>query len=119
MRRPLLLVFALVAALVLAGCPQDSGSRRAASTTTTRRQPTTTTTTPGPVPGTPGGPGPGSPPDDLPRAVLLGGAKLTSVDLGSGRSTDIPNPRLQNGLQVVGLLDRAYGAMVLVRGPLP
>jgi hypothetical protein len=117
MRRPLLLVLALVAALVLAGCPQDSGTPRAATTTTTRRPATTTTTAPGQDPGE--GPAPAPAPDDLPRAVLLGGAKLTSVALDSGRPTDIPNPRLENGLQVVGLLDRAYGAMVLVRGPLP
>jgi len=51
--------------------------------------------------------------------VLLGGAKLTSVELATGKPTDIPNPRLENGLQVVGLLDRANGAMVIVRGPLP
>ncbi len=117
MRRPLLLVFALVAAIILAGCPQDSGTRRAASTTTTQRPATTTTTAPGQAPEE--GPDPAPAPDDLPRAVLLGGAKLTSVALDSGRPTDIPNPRLENGLQVVGLLDRAYGAMVLVRGPLP
>jgi len=116
MRRPLVLVLALVAALVLAGCPQDSGTQRAA-TTTTRRAPTTTTTAPGQEPGE--SPAPGPAPDDLPRAVLLGGAKLTSVALDSGRPTDIPNPRLENGIQVVGLLDRAHGAMVLVRGPLP
>jgi len=115
MRRPLLLVLALVASLVLAGCPQDSGTRRAATTTTRRPATTTTTTAPGQDPGE----GPAPAPDDLPRAVLLGGAKLTSIALDSGRPTDIPNPRLDNGLQVVGLLDRAYGAMVLVRGPLP
>ena len=117
MRRPLLLVLALVAALVLAGCPQDSGTRRATTTTTTRRAATTTTTAPGPAPGE--APNPAPAPDDLPRAVLLGGAKLTSIALDTGRPTDIPNPRLENGLQVVGLLDRAFGAMVLVRGPLP
>lgn len=116
MRRPLLLVLTLVAAVVLAGCPQDSGTRRAASTTTTR-QPATTTTAPSQSPEE--RPGPTPMPDDLPRAVLLGGAKLTSVALDSGRPTDIPNPRLENGLQVVGLLDRSHGAMVLVRGPLP
>ncbi len=116
MRRPLLLVLALVASLLLAGCPQDSGTRRAA-TTPTRRPATTTTTAPGQDPAE--GPVPAPAPDDLPRAVLLGGAKLTSIALDSGRPTDIPNPRLDNGLQVVGLLDRAYGAMVLVRGPLP
>jgi len=117
MRRPLLLVLALGAALVLAGCPQDSGTRRATTTTTTRRAATTTTTAPGQAPGE--APDPAPAPDDLPRAVLLGGAKLTSIALDSGRPTDIPNPRLENGLQVVGLLDRAFGAMVLVRGPLP
>ncbi|MEO5680365.1 MAG: hypothetical protein ABIS47_11930 [Acidimicrobiales bacterium] len=120
MRRSTWLILALVASLVLAGCPQDGGSRRASGTTTTRRAASTTSTTaPGSSPATPGGPDPVPPPDDLPRAVLLGGAKLTSVDLASGRPTDIPNPRLENGLQVTGLLNRAFGAMVLVRGPLP
>jgi len=51
--------------------------------------------------------------------VLLGGAKLTSIELASGKPTDIPNPKLDNGLQVVDLLDRANGAMVIVRRPLP
>ncbi len=119
MRRSSTLLLALVAALVLAGCPQDSGSRRSSTTTSTTRRTSPSTTAPGTAPGTPNGPGPAGPPQDLPRAVLLGGAKLTSIDLDSGRPTDIPNPRLENGLQVVGLLDRAYGAMVLVRGPLP
>ncbi len=115
------LVLLVVAAVVLAGCPQDSGSRRTSSTTSTTRRPSTTTTTsPGSTPGEPNGPGaPGQLPDDLPRAVLLGGAKLTSVELASGTPTELANPRLENGLQVVGLLDRAFGAMVLVRGPLP
>jgi len=58
-------------------------------------------------------------PEDMPKAVLLGGPKLTSIDLASGRPTDIPNPRLENGLEVVGLLDRSHGAMAVVRGPLP
>ena len=112
-------VLALVAALVLAGCPQDSGTRRTPGSTSTTRPPTTTVP-PGSTPNTPNGPGrPAELPDDLPRAVLLGGAKLTSIALDSGQPTDIPNPRLENGLQVVGLLDRAYGAMVIVRGPLP
>lgn len=115
MRRYLSFVLVLVAALVLAGCPQDRGSRRATTTTTARQSSTTTVPAPGPGPG---GPNP-APPQDLPRAVLLGGAKLTSVDLASGRPTDVPNPRLDNGLQAVGLLDRAFGAMVVVRGPLP
>lgn len=106
---------ALVAGLVLAGCPQDRGTERQ-TTTTARRPATTRPPAQEPAPGTPGE---GQLPDDLPRAVLLGGAKLTSVELASGRPTDIPNPRLENGLQVVGLLDRAFGAMVLVRGPLP
>lgn len=119
MRRSSSLVLALVAALVLAGCPQDGGSRRSSSTTSTTRPASPSTTSPGTGPGTPGGPDPTGLPQDLPRAVLLGGAKLTSIDLASGRPTDIPNPRLDNGLQVVGLLDRAYGAMVAVRGPLP
>lgn len=118
MRRPLALLLALVGALVLAACPQDRGAPRAASSTSTTRGSTTTTTPPG-APGRPNGPGAAGLPEDLPRAVLLGGAKLTSVELASGRPTDIPNPRLENGLEVVGLLDRAYGAMVLVRGPLP
>ena len=117
MRRPLSLLLALVAVLLLAGCPQDRGTRR--STTTTSAPRAATTTAPGPAPGRPNGPEAGTLPDDLPRAVLLGGAKLTSVDLSSGQPTDIPNPRLENGLEVVGLLDRAFGAMVLVRGPLP
>jgi len=122
MRRPLSLLAtlaaALAAALVLAGCPQDGGTRRATTTTSTTRG-STTTTTPGSAPGRPNGPDGPALPEDLPRAVLLGGVKLTSVDLASGRPTDIPNPRLENGLEVVGLLDRAHGAMVLVRGPLP
>lgn len=106
----------LAAAVALAGCPQDSGSRRSSSTTTSRPP---ATNPPATTPGGPNGPGGAQLPDDLPRAVLLGGAKLTSVELASGRPTEIPNPRLENGLQVVGLLDRAFGAMVLVRGPLP
>ena len=118
MRRPLSLLLALVAALVMAGCPQDGGSRRATTSTSTTRG-STSTTAPGQAPARPNGPGAAALPEDLPRAVLLGGAKLTSIDLASGRPTDIPNPRLENGLEVVGLLDRAYGAMVLVRGPLP
>ena len=118
MRRPLSLLLVLAAAIVLAGCPQDGGSRRATTSTSTARG-STTTTAPGRVPAQPNGPDAAALPDDLPRAVLLGGAKLTSLDLASGQPTDIPNPRLENGLEVVGLLDRAYGAMVLVRGPLP
>ena len=118
-RHPTRLLLVLVAALVLAGCPQDRGSDRSRSGSTTTRRPATTAP-PRSDPGTPADPGGGQQlPDDLPRAVLLGGAKLTSVELASGRPTEIPNPRLENGLQVVGLLDRAYGAMVLVRGPLP
>jgi hypothetical protein len=121
------LVAVLVAAVVLAGCPQDRGTDRQAgrSTSTTRRSTTTSPPTTGPAdpadPADPNGPGgvPGEVPDDLPRAVLLGGAQLTSVDLASGNPTEIANPRLENGIQVVGLLDRAYGTMVLVRGPLP
>jgi hypothetical protein len=109
----------VLAALVLAGCPQDQGTRRSSDRTTTSRAPATTAPPPS-APATPNGPGGDSQlPDDLPRAVLLGGAKLTSVELASGQATEIPNPRLENGLQVVGLLDRAFGAMVLVRGPLP
>ncbi len=118
MRRPLSLLLALVAALVLAGCPQDGGTRRGSTSTTTARG-STTTTARGNAPGAPNRPGAAPLPEDLPRAVLLGGAKLTSVELASGQPTDIPNPRLENGLEVVGLLDRAHGAMVLVRGPLP
>jgi hypothetical protein len=123
-------VAVLAAVLVLAGCPQDRGTDRQAggTTSTARRATTTTTTAPSTTdpsdptdPGTPNGPGggPAEVPDDLPRAVLLGGAQLTSVELASGNPTEIPNPRLENGLQVVGLLDRSHGAMVLVRGPLP
>lgn len=119
-RSPTRLVLVLVAAVLLAGCPQDRGSDRSRSGSTTTRAPASTAP-PRSAPGAPGDPGGGQQqlPDDLPRAVLLGGAKLTSVELASGRPTEIPNPRLENGLQVVGLLDRAYGAMVLVRGPLP
>ena len=102
--------------LVLAGCPQDRGTARG-TTSTTRRPATTTPPQSTPAPNAPGN-GPQLP-QDLPRAVLLGGAKLTSVELASGTPTELPNPRLENGLQVVGLLDRAFGAMVLVRGPLP
>jgi hypothetical protein len=75
--------------------------------------------TPSTTPGQPNAPGAGALPNDLPRAVLLGGAKLTSVELATGTPTDIPNPHLDNGLQVVGLLNRANGAIVVVRGPLP
>ena len=117
-RLPGVLFLLLAMSLVLAGCPQDSGSRRSSASTTTR--PPAGQNPPGSTPGAPNGPGgEGQLPDDLPRAVLLGGAKLTSVELASGKPTEIPNPRLENGLQVVGLLDRAFGAMVLVRGPLP
>ncbi|MEJ7764605.1 MAG: hypothetical protein WKF86_03830 [Acidimicrobiales bacterium] len=121
MRRPFSMLLTLVAALVLAGCPQDRGTSRTGSSTPSTRGPTPSTAPPSQpgMPGQPNGPEPGALPDDLPRAVLLGGTKLTSVDLESGSPTDIPNPRLENGLQVVGLLDRSHGAMVLVRGPLP
>lgn len=107
----------MTAMLVLAGCPQDKGTPRQASSSTTRPPVTTAPPQSNPAPNGPGGQA--QLPEDLPRAVLLGGAKLTSVTLASGTPTDIPNPRLENGLQVVGLLDRAFGAMVLVRGPLP
>lgn len=117
-------LFALGSVVLLAGCPQDKGTRRPTTTSTSRPPPSVAPTTPT-TPGAPGAPGQGGPggdaqlPEDLPRAVLLGGAKLTSVDLSSGMPTELPNPPLENGLQVVGLLDRAFGAMVLVRGPLP
>jgi hypothetical protein len=109
------LVLVLLATIILAGCPQDTGTRRPAATSTTRAPAVTPSTTPG----QPNAPGAGALPNDLPRAVLLGGAKLTSVELATGTPTDIPNPHLDNGLQVVGLLNRANGAIVVVRGPLP
>ena len=55
----------------------------------------------------------------MPASVVLGGAKLQAVATERGQVTEIPRPPLGNGLQVIGLLERAQGLVTVVRGPLP
>jgi hypothetical protein len=124
-RSALLLVVACC--LLLAGCPTDGGSKSALSSTTTSAPGAPTTTRPGgtaPGESVPGADGEAPERDprvdaDVPANVVIGGAKLQAVATGTGTVTDIERPALGNGLQVIGLLERAQGLVVVVRGPLP
>lgn len=118
MRRPVTVLFCLVCALVLAGCPTDRGTRSALTPTSTLPP----TAPPSTTPGSGAAPDPGRDPrvpDDVPPSVVLGGATLVALSTASGTTTEITRPDLGQGLLATGLLERAQGLVVSVRGPLP
>jgi hypothetical protein len=123
-RRPSVPLLVILAMLLLAGCPTDKGSRSAISSTTSSTPPSTGGSPGSSIPTTPGGADPGAPrdprvPPDVPPFVVLGGTKLQALVTATGQLVDLPRPTLGNGLQVVGLLERAQGLVTVVRGPLP